>query len=992
MVADNMPTAPVQDRPTVFLSYAREDSGFVRRLAGALADEGVDVAADWALAPGEDYRQRLRAMILGAEALVFIISPDAIGSSACREELKTAVEHNKPILPLSYRDHGDDAQLDSALRSPQWVVLREGGELGAGARELARAVNTDLGLLSTHGQLLIGADEWARSGRARGYLLHRDALRNAEAWLARVSAQPGRLPQPTALETEYILASQQNRARGTRTTLGIAGAVSLAMGILAVVAWLQRERAVTSAAEAERQRVQAVTNEQRAVAESDRANRLADSERKARATADEQRTAAEVARDEAAARLADDLADRAERESAPGRDIVQAFHLALRAAEAIPRGHPSVAIHTARVVHLAAGLPTRVVALADVERELVFGTLSADGRHLLALDRDYEFGLWDVASGLRRPLPFDPRSMVGTPAEVGDPARGREFLEFSRDGARAKAVLDETSLWIWDVDSRRVVGRAEIDLPDDVVFSRDGRAVMALTRDCEGSSRPPKQACCRTVVWSEAGAPPPRELDETCDPDLPDPDEPRRLLLYRGRRPVLVRDLRNRDDLGYDGQFAEPERERWVTFGMTPDLRAVVAVSRNGLVHVWNRDGSPLVRERPTVRGSRPVTSWSLADGSGLLIVTRDGRLLRQRFDGAEVWSAPLVQKSPSYEIDKGTIWETSGGGQILVHYAHAVPGGGDAGGWLELWKLGESRARRTIRFTGPVADLTLQPDATGGVVEIGGDDGSNYLHGWSFTGGIQSTTRAVHIGVHLGLTRDAKISIEGDDREIRLVEPLSGALVVPPLTFGAERGVGGTVAAAILRHAHAVTPTAGGVVATLLSGQRVTIAQERIGARVEIDGRLIRGSGAERGQVLSPDGRFMAALLEYRSGGGRIGASQDLVIREVESGRVLGAHQRFPHWRIAGFTRDARGLLAEATDGRLYEYFVHGGRSEIPPWYADLGIALTGERLLPNFGLSVVDAVELSRRRRALRTTLERSAPDDIEARFVLEHFLVRP
>lgn len=249
---------------TAFVSYAREDSQFVARLRSALDGHSIHPMGDWDLTAGDDYERRLREFVLGADAFLFVISPDSLTSQACRGELAFAVEQKKVILPICFRDHGDDNRLDSSLRAPQWTFLRESDAFDAGVDGLARAIHTDQGLLDVHSRLLLLADQWVQSGRKSSETLGRASLKEAESWLAVTSTQPEKLPQPTAQQVELIVASRERRARATRFTLSAAAVIVVSLALLAVVAWIQRGRAVQNALEATRQEQIAKSNATRA--------------------------------------------------------------------------------------------------------------------------------------------------------------------------------------------------------------------------------------------------------------------------------------------------------------------------------------------------------------------------------------------------------------------------------------------------------------------------------------------------------------------------------------------------------------------------------------------------------------------------------------------------------------------------------------------------------------------------------------------------------
>jgi WD40 repeat protein len=231
------------ERPTAFLSYAREDRPFVRRFADALIAKSNDVRADWQITPGERYAEALRTFILSADAFVFVISPDSAASAECKSEIAIAVEHQKRILPVWYRDHGDDNRLDSAIRTPQWTAIADGDGFDAGVESVCAALRTDFDLMDQHARLLLGADQWAKSSKRRGYLLHEEELTAAEEWLKRTSDHPEKAPQPTPLELEFIFASQADRQRRGRRAMMIASAVAIVLVILAVAAVAQSIRA-----------------------------------------------------------------------------------------------------------------------------------------------------------------------------------------------------------------------------------------------------------------------------------------------------------------------------------------------------------------------------------------------------------------------------------------------------------------------------------------------------------------------------------------------------------------------------------------------------------------------------------------------------------------------------------------------------------------------------------------------------------------------------
>src|SRR6516162_9300298 len=90
------------EKPGIFISYARSDSD-------ALAEEvvaGLELAGcrpfldRHDIAAAEDWKARLGALILGADTVVFILSPAAVRSKRCAWEVDRAVELGKRVVPV----------------------------------------------------------------------------------------------------------------------------------------------------------------------------------------------------------------------------------------------------------------------------------------------------------------------------------------------------------------------------------------------------------------------------------------------------------------------------------------------------------------------------------------------------------------------------------------------------------------------------------------------------------------------------------------------------------------------------------------------------------------------------------------------------------------------------------------------------------------------------------------------------------------------------
>jgi hypothetical protein len=86
----------------VFVSYARADADYVRRLAVMLARAGVDVWADDGIEPGDEWERVIRDRIAGSRAVLVVMSPAATTSQWVAVEIGLARALGKRILPLLY--------------------------------------------------------------------------------------------------------------------------------------------------------------------------------------------------------------------------------------------------------------------------------------------------------------------------------------------------------------------------------------------------------------------------------------------------------------------------------------------------------------------------------------------------------------------------------------------------------------------------------------------------------------------------------------------------------------------------------------------------------------------------------------------------------------------------------------------------------------------------------------------------------------------------
>lgn len=238
------PSGAHPGRYDAFVSYAREDHAVVERLRAALEERGKTVWVDVRdIVVGADWRDRITRGIEACTAFVFVLSPDSLSSEPCRAELDQAAALNKLIVPVYCRDTAG-LEPPSEVRDRQWVFLRSSDSFTQGLERLVEALETDLQWRDQHTRLAGRTREWLDSNRDSSFLLRGSDLGDAETWLAQ---QARHKQQATAEQTQFIVESRRGanvRQRALFAGVGVALAIAV---VLAALALVQRERAVTQA-------------------------------------------------------------------------------------------------------------------------------------------------------------------------------------------------------------------------------------------------------------------------------------------------------------------------------------------------------------------------------------------------------------------------------------------------------------------------------------------------------------------------------------------------------------------------------------------------------------------------------------------------------------------------------------------------------------------------------------------------------------------------
>ena len=484
----------------VMISYSRKDKAFVQKLDEALRQAGLDPWVDWEdIPPTVDWMDRIQDGIAGANAFVFVISPDSVASEICREEFNYAYMHNKRMVPLLHReidassDQGErhtrgstDAlnrayaalgfdsegeekakEIRKILSAHNWIFFREKDDFQEAVNTLVEAIKTDYEYLEEHTRLLGRAREWEKKGSPNSSLLVDEEVRAAETWLT-TSYQ--KTPHPTDLHLKYITASRQNRDSRQRLLLigvSVAFLVMLVLAILSIFLFSeadsQRKLAEEKTEEANARAL--IANAQLAFANEDPDLALAlalEANRGENPLLEAQRAVFEIASAPAARRVVVGHAARIW-----GLDISPDGQYVLSGSGRLTILEPVSDDNTLRLWNVETGEEIRRFGENGIAHEDTVFTVafSPDGRTALSGSLDGNIILWDIEIGEEIRRYTDHEDLVLAIAISSD---GKTFLS---GGGRLATEEGDTVIRLWDIETGEILRR--FDDGQEAVFSLD---------------------------------------------------------------------------------------------------------------------------------------------------------------------------------------------------------------------------------------------------------------------------------------------------------------------------------------------------------------------------------------------------------------------------------------------------------------------------------------------------------------------------------------
>ena len=118
-----------------FFSYSRDDSNFVVRVAGDLKAAGANVWLDQLdIAPGQRWDRAIEDALKSCPRLIVILSPTSVASTNVMDEVSFALEEQKAVIPVVYKD----CEIPFRLRRLQYVDFKN--DYAHGLQELLKVL------------------------------------------------------------------------------------------------------------------------------------------------------------------------------------------------------------------------------------------------------------------------------------------------------------------------------------------------------------------------------------------------------------------------------------------------------------------------------------------------------------------------------------------------------------------------------------------------------------------------------------------------------------------------------------------------------------------------------------------------------------------------------------------------------------------------------------------------------------------------------------
>jgi tetratricopeptide (TPR) repeat protein len=237
-MANTKHTVDVGSKAKIFISYSRKDAAFADRLEEALKARDFHPLIDRSeIYAFEDWWKRIQKLIVQADTIISILSPDYVSSDTCKKEVEFAASRNKRFAPIEYRPV-DCKLIPNALRRLNFEFFSADEQFEQTMDRLAEALQTDIDWIRKDTEFGAQAHQWMTDGRPRGLLLRSPILEEAEHWIA---SRPRAAPVPTADVRAFIAESRRATLRQRNfLTASLTAGLVLALGLAGLFYWQWR--------------------------------------------------------------------------------------------------------------------------------------------------------------------------------------------------------------------------------------------------------------------------------------------------------------------------------------------------------------------------------------------------------------------------------------------------------------------------------------------------------------------------------------------------------------------------------------------------------------------------------------------------------------------------------------------------------------------------------------------------------------------------------
>jgi len=234
----------------VFIAHETCDDDFARFLNQQLKDAGKITWFDRENMPGGvNIKQEINQYIEQANAVLFVISTEALQKTEFQEHIHTAVELGKRIIVAFSRETNEEL-LPKRLFDSQRIDFVQ-RDFQSGFNELLRSLDVDRAYLSAHTKWNQLAKEWERGNKNRDLLLKGSEMHKSVQWLHDaytgdddailvkdiVKHKLTKQPSPSKIQIEYIEESQKSyfRTKRTEKIMNIAIKSSLVVAVIFLI-------------------------------------------------------------------------------------------------------------------------------------------------------------------------------------------------------------------------------------------------------------------------------------------------------------------------------------------------------------------------------------------------------------------------------------------------------------------------------------------------------------------------------------------------------------------------------------------------------------------------------------------------------------------------------------------------------------------------------------------------------------------------------------